>query len=293
MSSVLLLVTAAIWGFAFVAQRKGMESLDPLMFNAIRFALGAVFLGMVKRVNVYRGLRSGFVLGLLLFVAATLQQYGLVWTTAGNAGFITGLYVVFVPLIGLLRGQKMELKLWGAVGLAIIGMYYISNNQALEVSFGNAIVLISAIFWAWHVQFIDHLVHKNSPYELAFGQFVTCAGLSFVGVITLYLFQKPAYIASPELGGDILSAGLPILYGGLCSVGIAYTLQVYAQRKTAPSTAAIILCSEGIFALLGGYLLLGEAITTNTVIGALMILSAMLLSVLPTNIFRRIGMVNS
>ncbi|PKN78987.1 MAG: EamA family transporter [Candidatus Cloacimonetes bacterium HGW-Cloacimonetes-1] len=276
-SKLLLFITAAIWGFAFVAQRAGMEFLDPFVFNGIRFALGALFLGIVTKTLPFRGFSKSWYLGIVLFVAASLQQYGLVWTTAGSAGFITGLYVVFVPLMGIFLKQKVRPMIWISVSLAVCGLYMISNNQSIEINLGNALVLISAIFWALHVQLIDRLVQRVEAFEIAMNQFVVCSILSIVNAIVLNVFIRPNPLGI-ELWKNVSAAWLPLLYGGLLSVGIAYSLQVYAQKHTNPTTAALILCSESLFALLGGFWLLHETVSISMVVGAALLLVSMLLS---------------
>lgn len=278
---LLLILTAAIWGFAFVAQRKGMEYIDPLLFNGIRFALGALVLAIAKKQWSLSILKQTWMMGLVLFVAATLQQYGMVWTTAGNAGFITGLYVVFVPLIGIYRKQIIGNKTWISVSLALFGLYLISNKQSIDINFGNALVLISAVFWALHVQLIDKFAKKFDAFELAWGQFIVCAILSLSFGSMINLGKDPMFLLNPHTYKMFYAALLPILYGGVFSVGIAYSLQVYAQKKAEPSVAALILCSESLFALFGGWLLLHEHISLSMLMGALVLLLAMAINFFP------------
>jgi len=280
-SNFLLLVTAALWGFAFVAQRLGSESLDAFSFNALRFALGAIFV----RFALYRSFRKASALillpGVVLFIAASLQQIGVFYTSAGSAGFITGLYVVFVPIIGLWRGQRVTRKVIAAILLAVIGLYLINSFQSLEISLGNLLVLISAMFFAWHVQIVDKLSKIHSTGLLAFNQFAVCALLSTVSAVIWRLFMHPQDLISGMYLAGIRSAFWPILYGGLISVGIAYTLQIKAQQKADPAPAAVIMCLEGVFALLGGWLLLSESISLRMLIGAGFLLLAMLLLSVP------------
>ncbi|MDP2172506.1 MAG: DMT family transporter [Candidatus Cloacimonadaceae bacterium] len=287
-SNFVLILTAAIWGFAFVAQRKGMETLDPFTFNALRFALGTGFLYLLKLIlkkgkGVHEGVSSGkpmLLLGLILFIAASLQQFGIVWTSAGNAGFITGLYVLFVPLIGLFRAQKLRLSVIGSVVLAVAGLYVINLGADLNMSIGNAWVLVSAVFFAIHVQMVDKLSKLHSAIDLAMLQFSVCAILSFGFAGAHHLIKMGSSMEVNLLVSNIISASLPIFYGGIMSVGIAYTLQIFAQKRVQPTTAAIILCSEGLIALFGGWLLLSEKIGLSTLLGAFLLLTAMLLSIL-------------
>lgn len=311
MPYLLLLITAAIWGFAFVAQKQGMQSLDPFMFNGIRFALGAAFVRLIslkirkqveqsanpvkpdlirqdKSLSMYveqsadpaKPLPFPWLLGLVLFIAASLQQLGMVWTTAGNAGFITGLYIIFVPLLGILRHQKTNANLKAAIGLALVGLYLINSNQGIDITLGNAIVLVSAIFWGIHVQMVDKYTHHYETFYLAFAQFAVCAGLSLLIGLGYQLAKQPSFLLHQDFWLNVRQAGLPILYGGLMSVGVAYTLQVYAQKKTKPANAAIILCLEAVFALLGGWWLLSERVSLAMLAGAALLLVAMLLSLL-------------
>ncbi len=277
----MLVITAAIWGFAFVAQRLGMESLDPFTYNAIRFALGALFVWVFFVRKVKPGRSIPWLMGTVLFIAASLQQVGMMFTSAGSAGFITGLYVVMVPILGLFRKQKLRLQIILAVFLSALGMFFINRPGSLSVSLGNLIVFFSAGFFAWHVQLVDYYTQKYETGYLAFSQFAICALYSLIGAVVWSMFNNPAYIVSAKFGTDVWHAVLPLLYGGLFSVGIAYTLQIKAQKKAEPGKAAVILCSEGVFALFGGWMILGEEIGLRTIIGALLMLLAMLLSVLP------------
>jgi drug/metabolite transporter (DMT)-like permease len=281
-SDLLLLLTAAIWGFAFVAQRQGMDSLDPFIYNGIRFALGALVVGSIsfgRKSSVKQG-SFPWLLGVVLFAAASLQQWGIVWTTAGNAGFITGLYVVIVPFISLYKGDKLPRRLLISVFISLLGLYLINDNQDIEISFGNGLVLVGAFVWAWHVHLIDRLTQRYDTYFLAFSQFAVCAVLSIVSGLIYNLIRQPDYLTNALTYQNIYAAGLPILYGGLLSVGIAYTLQVYAQKRTLPTRAAIILCLESVFALLGGWWLLQEKVSPQMLTGAGLLLLAMLVSLL-------------
>lgn len=292
-ADILLFVTAAIWGFAFVAQRVGMDHVGPLTFNGIRFALGALALvPLVMRMEKsrapgYTGVTpktltvGGGLLGLALFFGATLQQVGLAGpqlaelgfeaSTAGKAGFITGLYVVFVPIFGLLLAQRPGWGTWLGASLAVVGMYLLSVTSDLSISFGDLLILIGALFWAGHVLLIGKLcpgMDGVDAVKLSTVQFAACAVLS-LGVA--------AFTEEITLTG-IMDAGLPIAYGGLMSVGVAYTLQVVAQRDAQPAHAAIILCLESVFAAIGGWLMLGEILSVRAMIGCGLMLVGMILS---------------
>jgi drug/metabolite transporter (DMT)-like permease len=278
-ADLLLFITAAIWGFAFVAQRMGMESMGPFTFNAIRFSLGALVLlpfALVQRRGKIARLKHVIktypwpilITGLALFGGASLQQIGLVGTTAGKAGFITGLYVILVPLLALLWGSKTQFAHWVGALLAVFGLYLLSVKAGFQVSPYDLVVFAGAFVWAGHVHLIDRFSDKVGPIQLSIFQFTICGILSAVIAI---LFEPI------NLSG--LAAGIwPILYGGFLSVGLAYTLQVVAQRTANPSHAVIILSLEGAFAALGGWLVLGEVLTSRDLLGSALILSGMLIS---------------
>jgi len=271
----LLLLTAAIWGMGFVAQRAGMRHLGPFAYNAARFALGAAALEIVLRSQNRPAPRAsravswhGWALGALLFTAASLQQAGLVFTTAGKAGFITGLYVVWVPLLSALAGRNVRGAVWWGAGLAVAGLYLLSATAAWRIEKGDALVLLSAWFWALHVLMVDGFVEGHDSLRLAARQFWVVAALSAGAA---WLGENPSWAG--------LKAAIPaVLYGGLISVGIGYTLQVVAQRHAEPGLAAIILSLEAVFALLGGVVLLGERLTLRGGIGATLMLAGMALA---------------
>jgi drug/metabolite transporter (DMT)-like permease len=288
-ADILLLLTAAIWGFAFVAQRVGMEHIGPFLFNGIRFALGSLSLlpliyfgmgngrsGSAPSVPIGKGTKiAGSVLaGLVLFGGASLQQIGIVYTTAGKAGFITGLYVILVPIIGLKWGRKSSTGTWIGAILAVIGLYLLSVTEQFTIAKGDFLVLLSAFMWAAHVLWISWLSPRMNPLIIASSQFAICSALSLL----------TAYAMEPIILSSILAAGVPILYGGLCSVGIAYTLQVVAQRDAHPAHASILLSMEGAFAVLGGWLLLNETLSFRGLIGCGFMLLGMLLSQLWTHL---------
>ena len=282
-SDCLLLLTAVIWGFAFVAQRMGMDHVGPFTFNAIRFALGSlVLLPFIYRNHRQAtadgrlpppgGLRkiavSGLLAGLVLFGGASLQQAGLVYTTAGNAGFITGLYVVIVPLLGLLFHQRTNTGSWIGAVLAAIGLYFLSITDQLTIAFGDLLVLTGAFFWAGHVLLIGWMSPRMDPLQLAFSQYGACSLMSLAVAVG---FEQITV-------AGILAAALPILYGGALSVGVAYTLQVVAQKKAHPAHAAILLSLEAVFAAIGGWIVLGETLSGRGFLGCTLMLAGMLLS---------------
>jgi drug/metabolite transporter (DMT)-like permease len=276
----LLLLTAIIWGFAFVAQRSGMAVIGPFAYNAVRFALGALsllpflVLGWRRRVPRPDALAPGIkvawaaLAGLVLFLASNLQQIGLVTTTAGNAGFITCLYVILVPVIGFFSGRSTGIRIWIGAALALAGLYILSIGAGFTMAPGDILEFIGAFFWAGHILLINRLASRMEALELAVGQFAACAILSFIAAV----LREPAPFAG------VVPAAIPILYGGLFSIGIAYTLQIVAQRTAHPAHASIILSMEALFAGIGGVLLLKEPLTGRLMAGGVLMLAGMVLS---------------
>jgi drug/metabolite transporter (DMT)-like permease len=279
----LLMLTAIIWGGAFVAQRVGMDYVGPLTFNGVRFALGAfTLLPLALRGNKNKGtgqdldnnfsskqaILGGGLAGLVLFAGASLQQVGLIYTTAGKAGFITGLYVVIVPILGMLWKQWPG---WGAstgAVLAAVGLYFLSVTEEFNLAPGDAWELAGAFMWATHVLILGWLSPRVDVLRLACAQYAVCSCLSLLVAV------HTETITVHGLG----EATIPILYGGVMSVGIAYTLQVVAQKVAPPTHAAIILSLEAVFAALAGWLILGEVLTTRGLFGCGLMLTGMVVS---------------
>lgn len=280
-ADLILLLVAVIWGFGFVAQRVGMDDLGPFGFNGSRFLLGAlsllplllVFKAKPGQGDIGKLLKGGVLAGLFLFVGASLQQVGLLYTTAGNAGFITGLYIILVPVIALCWGQKTGLNTWSGALLAVSGLYLLSVNEDFSINYGDMLELIGALFWAGHVLLIGKLSPQMDSLRLSVVQFVVCA-LLCLGVSLIW---EPGTLTTANLVG----AWQPIVYAGVFSVGIAYTLQVVAQKDAPASHAAIILSLEAAFAALGGWWLLDEHLDGRALTGCGLMLAGMLLSQLP------------
>ncbi len=273
-TDALLLLAAAIWGFAFVAQRAGMAHVGPFTFNAARFGLGALvllpFIGAAAR-SQFRSTeawRGGALAGAVLFAGASLQQWGIVTTTAGKAGFITGLYVIIVPLLGLLEGRRTGRGTWLGAALAVAGLYLLSVKEGFQVGRGDLLVLGGAVLWAMHVLIIARLTRRHEPRLIAFQQFAVCGLLSLLAA----LFVEPGSAAG--LGGALL----PVLYAGILSTALAFTLQVVAQKRAHPSHAAVLLSFEAVFAVLGGIWLLDETLGLRGLVGCALMLAGMLLS---------------
>lgn len=278
-----LLTAAIIWGTTFVAQRVGMEYLGPFTYTGIRFALGSLallpllVLSRDERVatdNIVsppgrKKIVFGIALaGSILFAGISLQQVGLVYTTAGKSGFITSLYVVIVPFLGLFFHQRTTMGTWIGVMLAAAGLYLLSVTEQFSIALGDLLNLIGAFFWAGHVLVIAWLSPVIRAVKLAFLQFAVCALLS---LIVAFLIETTTWQA-------IADAALPIFYGGIVSVGVGFTLQVVAQREAHPAHAAILLSMEALFAAVGGWIILGETLSFRGMVGCLLMLTGMLVS---------------
>jgi drug/metabolite transporter (DMT)-like permease len=260
-----------------------MEYLGPFTFNGVRFILGSISLIPIMLLNRKRTfdekpifpllsnnnlLKGGIIIGLILFFGASLQQIGIIYTTAGSAGFITGLYIVLVPIIGIFFRHKSSNNIWIGAGVALIGLYLLSVKNDLTIDTGDLLILASTLFWALHVLIIAKYSPRTDSIQLAFFQFLLCGILSLI----VALFTE-----SIELN-RILDAIIPILYAGIASTGIAYTLQVVAQRDAHPSNAAIIMSLEAVFAAIGGWIILSEEILLRGIIGCGLMLTGMIFS---------------
>lgn len=280
-SNALLMLTAAIWGFAFVAQRVGMQYIGAFTFNGVRFALGSISLipllvyfrrkkaeEQKEEIASASALIPGIIAGSVLFFGASLQQVGLAYTTAGKAAFITGLYIVLVPLLGVFLKQRISINTWMGVALAVPGLYFLSVNEDFTIAFGDFLEIIGAFFWAFHILIIDYYTKKVDALELSFVQFAVCSVLS---IAVALIFE------------DITIFGLsrtiiPILYGGILSVGVAYTLQAVAQKHAKPTHAAIIFSMEAVFAAIGGALILRENLGGRGYLGCSLMFLGMILT---------------
>ena len=280
-ADLLMLLAAAIWGFAFVAQREGMETMGPFLFNTARFFIGTVFLLPIvwylskkkkvstdKETSTKKLWIAGIVAGLFLFTASSFQQVGIQYTTAGKAGFITGLYIFFVPLIGIFFGQRTGSGTWLGAFIAIIGLYLLSINEDFSIARGDLLQLICAVFFAAHVLVIGYVAKRMDPLKLSLIQYFVSGVLSFFIAIAIEVITWQM----------IVDTAIPLIYAGIMSIGVGYTLQVVAQQHAKSSHAAIILGLEGAFAVLGGWLILDENLSTRGMIGCGLMLSGMFLS---------------
>ena len=272
-------MAAFIWGVAFVAQRVSLDHLGAFTFNGLRFALGALSLVPLTFLFKPTGLTKeqarwkptfipGLIAGVVLFSAAGLQQVGLIWTTAGKAAFLTGFYILLVPVFGMFLKRHPTPGVWLGAGLALMGLYFLSITADFTMGFGDTLQLLGAVFWACHILVIDRFVPHLDPLKLSVVQFAVCSLLSLGVAIP---FETFTWVG---LQGGLI----PLLYAGLGSVGIAYTLQVIGQRGIAPGPAALILSLETVFAALGGGVLLGEVLGPRELLGCGLMLAGMVLA---------------
>lgn len=288
--TILLLITALIWGAAFVAQSVGMDYIGPFTFSAARDVIAIIVLIPVILLFADKGtdgtyppilqqlkpdritLIGGAWCGLVLGAADTLQQVGISMTTAGKAGFITALYIILVPFMGHFMGRKVPRIIVICVALAIAGFYLLCINGDFQVSFGDFLVLCCAVFFALHILVIDHfLLKKANSIKLSWVQFATA--FLFSGTLTV-LFEQPDWSA-------LWAAKWPLLYAGGLSSGVAYTLQIVGQKYTEPTTATLIMSLESVFAALAGWLILGEVMTAKELTGCILVFAAVILAQIP------------
>lgn len=287
----LLLLTALIWGTAFVFQRVGMESIEPITFNAARMALATVAIGLVAFLTQRKGQKSsetrtveeqkqykrntiigGICCGCFLSLGSILQQMGLVYTTAGKAGFITAMYMLLVPIIGCVLFKKKNTWLvWLAVLLGVIGMYFLCISGEFRLSYGDSLVCICAVFFSCHILCCDHFARRGNPIWISAIQFATATVISSVA----------AMIAEEPSVAKLVSATIPIIYCGVVSGGIGYTLQIVAQRYTDPTIASLLMSMESVFAVIAGVILLHEHMSIRELSGCVIMLVAIVLVQIP------------
>lgn len=278
--NILLLITAFIWGTTFVAQMAGMDGLGPFTYAMSRYFLGLVFLLGVwffkrgerersRKLGIYKsGWRAGLGAGCIMFLATSFQQVAMVYTTAGKTAFITALYIILVPLGAVLLGHKIKRSNWLGALLALAGLYLLSIHGAVTLNFGDGLVLISALFWAVQILFIDRFAGLVDVIELSVAQIFVCwLGSS----ICALLFEDIAW-------APILAAWFAIFYGGVMSGGVAFTLQIVGQKYAAPGPAAIIMSFEAFFGAFSSWLILGEVMSTVQIIGCVLMMAGVLVT---------------
>jgi len=303
-ANVILMLTAIIWGFAFVAQRLGSETMGAFLFNAVRFALGGISLlpviyfvekaegrsrsgdgadapdgaaasGIPSVADFYPPhrfpVKAGLICGFILFSGASLQQFGIFFTSAGKTGFITALYIVLVPVLGIFLKQRVTVNAWIGVALATVGLYFLCITESFTIALGDFVILIGAGFWAAHILVINHYAGTVSSLRLSFVQFMVVSAVSFV--VTVFAEEISLAMISQTI--------VPILYSGILSCGVAFTLQIVGQKNAPPTLASIILSMEAVFGAIGGWLILGEKLTSRELSGCVLMFAAIIISQLP------------
>ena len=294
-ANCLLVLTALIWGSAFVAQSVGMDYVQPFTFNAVRNLVGcAVLLPVIFVMDKLRAKQGaapapkssralwlgGALCGTALCVASCLQQMGLgqPGTTSGKAGFITALYIVLVPVMGLFLKKSVPFFVWISVILATVGLYLLCITQAFTITKGDFFVLLCAVVFSLHILLVDHFSPRVDAVRLSCIQFFITGVLSSIAA---FVFETPNL-------HNILAAWLPVLYAGILSSGVAFTLQIIAQKDTEPAVASLLMSLESVFAVLTGWLVLGETLTTKEAAGCALVFCAIILAQLPQGFFAQV-----
>ncbi|MBQ8877604.1 MAG: DMT family transporter [Lachnospiraceae bacterium] len=283
-SSMLLFLAAFIWGVAFVAQSVGMDYMGPLSFNGARFLMGSVVLLPLviyrRQKNRKEGIpaadtkitiKGGICCGLALCAAALLQQYGIMYTTVGKAGFITTLYIIMVPIFGIFLKKRVPGKVWIGAGIAAFGMYLLCMSERLALSKGDGLVFICAIIFSVHILVIDYFSPKADGVEISCIQFLTAGVIASIGAL---LFENPQL-------GQFIAGIIPLAYAGILSSGVAYTLQVVGQKNVEPTVASLILSLESVVSMLAGWVILHQALTGRELFGCVLVFAAVILVQLP------------
>lgn len=283
-NNILLVLTALIWGCAFVAQSVGMDYVGPFTFNMARFLIGAIvllpviwFMDRQRKTGAEKGagqktlIIGGICCGIALAVASTLQQWGILFTTVGKAGFITAMYIVIVPLLGIFIGKKVRPLIIGCVAIAVVGFYFLCMTESLRLGLGDFLVLLCAIAFSIHILVIDHFSPKVDGVKMSAIQFLTAAIISAVPTL---LWEQPVFT-------KILQAWQPVLYAGVMSCGVAYTLQIIAQKNADPTVVSLLLSLESVFSVLAGWVLLGQGLSLKELFGCVLIFCAIILAQLP------------
>ena len=274
----LLLLTAMIWGSSFVAQSAGADLISPAFFNGTRMLLGSLLLSplAVYRMRRYVPASSrrtlllgGACCGVLMFTGSYMQQTGIAYTTAGKAGFLTAMYVVLVPVLGIFLKKKPRPILWVSVALACVGLYFLCfTDKTFSLAMGDAAMLGGAVMFALHIMVVDHFSPLVDGVCLSFVQFLTAGSL---GMVVAFITEQPSFAA-------LSAAAVPILYTGVFTMGVAYTLQIVAQKDTDPTVASLILCMESVFAVVFGWLILHETLSLREGVGSGFMFVAILLA---------------
>ncbi|MBQ9990000.1 MAG: DMT family transporter [Lachnospiraceae bacterium] len=288
-SSILLFLAAFIWGVAFVAQSVGMDYVGPMTFNGSRFLLGGTVLlpfiyyrkktGQEKKAEDPKEagalrkmtLTGGICCGLAICISSCLQQYGIQYTTVGKAGFITALYIVIVPILGIFLGKKAGLLVWAGALLAIVGFYLLCITESFRINQGDMLVFLCAISFSFHILIIDHFAPKVDGVKLSCIQFYVSGILC---TLAAFILEKPTW-------SGLVAGAAPILYAGIFSCGVAYTLQILGQARVQPTVASMILSLESVISVLAGWVILKETLTGRQLVGCILVFLAIILAQLP------------
>ena len=293
--TIMLLLTAFIWGSAFVAQKSGMDYIGPFTFNMARCFIGALDLvpviifslrkaragndadpddpnALISSSSKRNLLIGGLFCGIAMFTAASLQQMGMVYTTSGKAGFITALYIIIVPVLGLLIGKKVRRILWVCVAMAVVGLYLLTMSGEASINRGDVLITGCAFVFAAHILIIDHFSPRTNA-----------IALSALQLLLTGIFSLPCAALFEEIDwANIIACHVPILYAGVMSCGIAYTMQIVAQKFTEPTVASLLLSLESVFAVITGMIILGEMMSGREFAGCAIMFAAIILAQLPS-----------
>ena len=286
-SSLILLLTATIWGVAFVAQSVGMEYIGPFTFNAIRCVLGGLVLIpviLVLKKKKETGAENqekedkktlwagGIACGVILCIASNLQQFGIMEASVGKSGFFTALYIVMIPVIGIFIGKRPGIKLWFCVALAVVGMYLLCmKDGSFTIERADIMLLLCALAFSFHILVVDYFLPKVDGVKMSCIQFFVCGVLSAVGML---------FTETPDIS-NIQAAWLPLLYAGLLSCGVGYTLQIVGQKGINPVIASLILSLESVISALAGWVILGQVLSPKEILGCVLMFVAIIITQIP------------
>lgn len=286
-SSLILLLTATIWGVAFVAQSVGMEYIGPFTFNAIRCVLGGLVLIpviLVLKKKKETGAENqekedkktlwmgGIACGVILCIASNLQQFGIMEASVGKSGFFTALYIVMIPVIGIFIGKRPEIKLWFCVALAVVGMYLLCmKDGSFTIERADIMLLLCALAFSFHILVVDYFSPKVDGVKMSCIQFFVCGVLSAVGML---------FTETPDIS-NIQAAWLPLLYAGLLSCGVGYTLQIVGQKGINPVIASLIMSLESVISALAGWVILGQVLSPKEILGCVLMFVAIIITQIP------------
>ncbi|WP_244835187.1 DMT family transporter [Clostridium sp. BJN0001] len=284
--NIILIITAVIWGFAFAFQSVAMDKIGPCTFLAARSLVGGIFLVPCvyiinffntdtkkneKNFNKKELIIASTICGIIIFAASLVQQVGIIYTSVGKSGFITALYIVIVPILGIALKKKAGLKVWFSVLLSGIGLYFLCINESFSINIGDILTLICAFLFSIDILVVDYFSKRVNGVKMSCIQFLVCG---FISLVVAFIFEKPEI-------SQLIQAVIPILYAGVLSSGVGYTFQIIAQKDTSPVVASLIMSLESVFSVIGGFLILGETLTEKEITGCILMFSAIILSQIP------------